>query len=314
MYYFTFELDIQSNLTIRDLQSHLYTASKYLKIQFGEAFSHPNSESIYYDQRAGLNVWKADNTERFRFLYSDGTEFVIDLDSGQLWATWADDLTFEDTLTYFLGPVLGFILRLKNIVCLHASAIAVDGQAIVVFGVSGAGKSTTAAAFAKLGFPILSDDIVALDDLQTQFMVRPAYPRIRLWEQSVEMLFGSPDALPRLTPNWDKRYLDLREDGYQFQDEPLPLGAIYILDERSEDEQAPYCESIPANEALIKLVSNTYANYLLDKDRRKHEFEVLGRIIDYVPIRKVIPHQDPARLMNLCDTILDDYRNKVKRV
>src|SRR5215469_301127 len=58
-------------------------------------------------------------------------------------ARWAAASTFEDAVTYLLGPVLGFVLRLRGRTCLHASAVAVGGQAIALAGSSGAGKSTT---------------------------------------------------------------------------------------------------------------------------------------------------------------------------
>ncbi len=49
----------------------------------------------------------------FRFQYTDGTEFVIDRRGGRIWATWSAAGTVEDMATYLLGPVLGFVLRLR---------------------------------------------------------------------------------------------------------------------------------------------------------------------------------------------------------
>ena len=83
----------------------------------------------------------------FRFRYGDGTEFVIDRPGSRVWATWPEPWTVEDAATYLLGPILGFVLRLRGVVCLHASAVAVGDRAVVLLGPSGAGKSTTAAAF-----------------------------------------------------------------------------------------------------------------------------------------------------------------------
>ena len=42
---------------------------------------------------------------------------------------------------------MGFVMLLRGIVCLHASAIAIDDEAIALLGPAGSGKSTTAAAF-----------------------------------------------------------------------------------------------------------------------------------------------------------------------
>ncbi|MBA3757231.1 MAG: hypothetical protein H0X02_13890 [Nitrosomonas sp.] len=216
-------------------------------------------------------------------------------------------MTLEDTATYLLGPVLGFILRLRGHTCLHASAIAVGDAAIALLGPAGAGKSTTAAAFAKANYPVLSDDVVALSHEGDEFLVQPAYPRLRLWPNSVNTLYGSVDALPRLTPSWDKRYLDLTLDGYQFHQQPLPLRAIYILQERTKDP-APFVEAVPPGIGLISLVGNTYSTHLLDKTMRANEFRSLDRLLASVPLRQVTPHADPTYLTDLCDTILRDYQ------
>jgi hypothetical protein len=58
---------------------------------------------------------------------------------------------------------------------------------------------------------------------------------------------------------------------------------------------------------LMSLVANTYATKLMDKQMRAREFELLTRVVSHVPIRRVTPHADAARIHELCDTILDDF-------
>ena len=89
--------------------------------------------------------------------------------------------------------MLGITLRLRGVTALHAGTIVVDGRAIVLVGDAGAGKSTTAAAFARLGYPILAEDIAALDDRGNCFWIQPGYPHVNLWPPSVELLFGAAD-------------------------------------------------------------------------------------------------------------------------
>jgi hypothetical protein len=244
--------------------------------------------------------------------YRDGTEFVVNREGTDVEATWPDEATLEDTATYLLGPVLGFVLRLRGKVCLHASAVAVNNRAAAFLGPAGAGKSTTAAAFARHGHPVLSDDVSALGDRGDTFVVQPGYPHLRLWPDSVNTLFGSPEALPRLTPPdginawWDKRYLDLIEHDFPFQRDPLPLAAVYVLGGHSTDAAAPFVEQMSAHEALMALIANTYTNYLLDREMRAREFELLGRLVARVAVRRLIAHADPARLPQLCQLIADE--------
>src|SRR5689334_21461070 len=190
----------------------------------------------------------------YRFTYADKTEFVVDRAGREIWTTWLEPLTLEDTATYLLGPVLGFVLLLRGLVCLHASALVVNGEAIALVGPAGSGKSTTAAAFAARGFSVLAEDVVTLDDRDDGFWVRPAYPCIRLWPASAATLYGSRSALPPLTPNWDKLYLDLTQRCGHFETEQRRLGAIYLLDERSENPRAPFVEPLDRVAGMMWLI------------------------------------------------------------
>lgn len=245
----------------------------------------------------------------YRFTYADDTEFVIDHAGREIWTTWQEPLTLEDTTTYLLGPVMGFVLLLRGLVCLHASAIVIDGAALALVGPAGAGKSTTAAAFSARGFSVLAEDVVTLDDRADRFLVRPAYPCIRLWPASAATLYGSRSALPPLTPNWDKLYLDLTQQSGQFEREPRPLAAIYLLEERSKDPRAPFVETVDRTGGLLSLIGNTYGTKLLDKQMRAREFDLLSRVMANVPLRRVTPHKDPGRLGELCDRLLSDFES-----
>jgi hypothetical protein len=183
-----------------------------------------------------------------------------------------------------------------------------DGRAIALFGLAGAGKSTTAAAFALRGFSVLSDDVAVLTDLGDRFLVQPGYPRINLWPDSVRTLFGTEDALPRITPTWDKRYLALDQSENRFQSSSLPLVAIYILGEREAELTAPVIEEVVGGEAIMALVANTYVNYLLDRDMRAREFDVLSRLLAGVPVRRVRPAADTSKVFALCESISADAK------
>ena len=276
----------------------LNQAAKYFTIG-----SYPDDEG-----QANLRTRALLDSEYVGFFYRDGVRFAVDHQGQTVWADWPEDYTLEDVCTYLVGPVMGFVLRLRGTVCLHASAVAVDDHAIALVGLAGAGKSTTAAAFACRGFPVLSDDVVALADKGTQFLVPPGYPRVNLWPDSVQRLFGSEDALPRITPTWDKRYLPLGENGHRFASSPLPLGAIYLLDGRDSSLSAPVIEGVSGKEAFMALVANTYVNYLLDQNMRRTEFDVLSRVVSEIPVRRVRAPEEPSAIFSLCEAIADDAR------
>ena len=258
-----------------------------------------------------LRVFRVLDGKYYRFCYADRTEFLVDREGAEIWARWPAPLTLEDAATYLLGPIMGFVMLLRGVVCLHASAIAIRDEAIALVGPAGSGKSTTAAAFSDQGYSILAEDVVTLDDRGHYFLIRPAYPCIRLWPASVKALYGTETHLPKLTPNWDKRYLDLSE---RFQRQPLPLAAIYLLGERRDETAAPFVERLDKSEGLMSLVANTYATKLMDKQMRAREFELLTRLLNNVPVRRVTPHSDIAHIPELCTRILSDFKSVLSAV
>ena len=190
-------------------------------------------------------MWSIGAGKFCRLEYADGTQFWLNREGTEVWATWPENSTIEDTATYLLGPVLGRLLRLRGVTCLHASAVAFGEQAVAFVGPAGAGKSTTAAALALRGHAILSDDVVALAERDASFYVHPAYPYLCLWPESVQTIYGSADALPQLSANYEKRCLSLGKQELPFEERPLPLAAIYILGERRGDP-APVVQRHPA--------------------------------------------------------------------
>lgn len=317
-YYSLFGMVLHSNLPLPgvvpvistasspDIELHLgispYQAEEDLSAE--EELTYVGSHSAETGEPS-LRVWQVAKGAFLRIAYSDGTQFWLDRNRQTLWAVWPSTLSLENTASYLLGPILGLLLRLRGVTCLHASAVAFKGRSVAFVGTEGAGKSTTAAAFARDGYGVLSDDIVALVEQEGVIHVMPAYPHLSLWPDSVKMLYGSSEALPRFIPDWDKRRLDLGNQGARFESRPLPLGAIYLLGER-RSEPAPYLEKMRPQSALLSLVGETYANKILDREMRAREFEVLGRLVMTIPIRQVHPHKDTSRFKELCNVIRED--------
>ena len=253
------------------------------------------------------------NAHCYELSYSDGTRFVVDAASKRVWGAYRPPLTLADFETYFLGPVMGFLLRKRQVMALHASCVKIAGQAFAISGDAGQGKSTTAAALALRGYSVLCEDITATEEIGATIRAIPGYPRVCLWPDSVEMLLGAPDALPALTPVWEKRYLPLDGQRASFWPENLALGGVYLFAARADGDSAPRVEALRPREALLLLVQNTYMNWLLTREQRAAEFDALARLVQRVPIRRLVPHADPKRLGDLCELLARDAEQLAAR-
>ena len=244
-----------------------------------------------------------------RIRYDDGTTFVLDRDGSTVRGSWASDATLEDAESYLVGPVFGLLLYLRGLTCLHASAIARHGEALVFVGAAEAGKSTLAAAFAKNDHPVLSDDILVLERAEDVFFARPGVPRIGLWPESVQHLWGDRDALPRQVATWDKRFLDL-DRANLFQETPLPIGALYVLGDRMPGV-TPRIECLQGVEAVLALIANKYVTRVAKREQDTRDFELLSAFAASVPIRRITRSDALSDLDATRDAILADHDSLV---
>jgi hypothetical protein len=261
------------------------------------------SEEPGEGNQPGLLICELEGGDHFHFLYHDGTEFLVRGDGLEVDAWWPDDLTLEDTATYLLGPVIAFVLRLRGLAALHASAVEIDGSAALFIGPPGAGKSTTAAAFALSGFPVLTDDVAIVTRIAGRLQVVPSYPRVRLWEESVENLMGAPDALPLLTPTWDKRYLPLGSTPGGFATAPRPITALFMLREREESGDAPRVERLATREAFPSVIGNMLDKRAIPGEPPGMDLRFAAELLAEVPVFALIGHADPGRLDELCERV-----------
>ncbi|MFP5288845.1 MAG: hypothetical protein ACLGI9_24120, partial [Thermoanaerobaculia bacterium] len=89
-----------------------------------------------------------------------------------------------------LGPVLSYWLERLGILALHASAVRIGSGAVGFLAPSGAGKSSLAAALLQAGAPLLTDDVLPVEEANGTFLARPGFPQVRL----------EPDTAGRLGP------------------------------------------------------------------------------------------------------------------
>jgi hypothetical protein len=199
---------------------------------------------------------------------------------------------------------------MRGVVCLHASAVAAaDGdRCFALMAPGGHGKSTTAAACARQGLAVLTEDVLALEYRGGEIWATPGYPRIRLWPEAVDGLFGSREALPRITPQnetWEKRYLDLKAPGFAYQHTPLPLGAIYTPG--WEEVSPPTLAFLPASEAFVTLIGNVYLRCRSTSAQRAHEFAFLERVARTVPVKRYRGRYGFEHLNDRCALLHADF-------
>jgi hypothetical protein len=151
-----------------------------------------------------------------------------------------------------LGIVLATVLHQRRLLPLHASALNLAGGAVAFLGEKGAGKSTVAAAFLAAGYPVMADDVLAIDVSMPQCpLAAPAFPQLKLWPDTAIAVGVRPADLPRLSAQHEKRLCAIPAN---FWSRPVPLQQFYVL-ERGETLR---CTPLRPSEAVAALIAHSY--------------------------------------------------------
>lgn len=154
-----------------------------------------------------------------------------------------------------LGPVLSLALELRGFLCLHGSAVAIDGRAVGFLGGKFHGKSTLATALTSAGATLISDDLLAVSPGPAP-RVRAGVPSVRLWGDAASELD---------IDRWCTTVLPgIKSTASGFAGRTLstadaPLDALYLLDPVHDADEPRCCwrGAIRGAQAAVALAHQT---------------------------------------------------------
>jgi hypothetical protein len=194
--------------------------------------------------------------------------------------------------TFLLGSAMGMLLHQRGYLVLHASAVGVDGYAVLFVGESGWGKSTTAAALHTCGFSMITDDIAAIDcsDIPS---IRPGFPQMKLWPEALSDLGLDPAELPPIHSLIEKRAFRTPE---RFDHRQLPVGIVCILDRTA----GPGCTRLSTQDGLIEMIRHSYVNAWLEQSGTlsRHLLQC-AQVANHAAIFRVHPVNDRSSARKL---------------
>jgi hypothetical protein len=193
-----------------------------------------------------------------RFLLSDGCEIAFEPETD----------SEEDIPIFVLGTVFGILLHQREQIVLHASAVRVNGKAVLFCGASGAGKSTLAAALVQRGYPLVTDDVCAVSLSGTAApVVHPDGRQLKLWAHSIDRLALNEQRGARVRNCLEKFYVQPADASGT----PLPLGAVYTLRE-ARPPHAPGIERPNVVDAALLLRRHAYRPLLVRRMEQRANY------------------------------------------
>lgn len=235
-----------------------------------------------------LEIWRQLGLYRARL--SDAA--VYDLTPNSITCYPFPDVPRERLEILLLGSVLSWWLELRGIPTLHAAASVVQDNAIAFLSTNRGGKSTLAATLAQAGFPVLTDDILALDWREAQPVGHPGYPQMRMWPAEAQHFLGHYKSLKKVHSSITKRRVPIGPETFgTFCTHSKPVARIYLPERRDPAEWGHRIEitPVPSRIAVIELIRNSFSAQVahslgLAQQRLDH----FSRLVKQVPVHRLI--------------------------
>jgi hypothetical protein len=268
-------------------------------------------------------------------------EFLVSADGRRIFVRQFLDTSNESFQVYMLGRAISFALVKRGFEPLHATVAVIDGQAVAFLGESGFGKSSLAASFIHAGFPILTDDLLilqqekgdrplcphgvahakseihergqrSLSPFSSGILAYPGPPRIKVFANIARRFLGSAANGVPMNPDTQKLILPLRAE--QGCSTAMPLAAIYTLAAPHEVSRKSPIEIAPLSprDSFLELVKNTFNYRLVNAQRLERQFVAGAHIATSMPVRQLSYPRVLRRLPEVRDAVIADLRSLKK--
>jgi hypothetical protein len=185
--------------------------------------------------------------------------------------------------TNFIGTIQAVLWHQRGYLPLHGSAVLVDGRAIAVAGPTTAGKSVTAAALTRRGYPLVADDFTVIDWQPEPPIVLPAYQKLRLLKDACDKLDLLGAALAEAHPSEEKYVLATEAAP---SNAAVPITDIFILTERGSEFSAEKLGPVQGVQQLLTSVHMLEAAYALGL--QKQVFTAINAIVSKVRLWRIV--------------------------
>ena len=243
--YAAFGIQIDSNIVLPELPrgGRKRADVRIICGDVPEKISVPFESTDYYQAAANEFLLRIKGIADYYI--TNGNQIVMRL---------SNEANLREGRLYLLGTAMGVLLMQRGIVPIHGSTVVINGGGVVFTGVSGAGKSTMAAALHKNGFSLLADDVSAvMFDKSGIPWVQPGYPQQKLWQASASIIGIDTTTLARVCAERDKYVVPVSKG---FRSLPIPINAVYEIDVKPcEDVTIVPLKGI---DKITTIMGNTY--------------------------------------------------------
>ena len=227
-------------------------------------------------------------------LIEDGRQITV------MPAQQADD---ESLRLFLLGAGLGVLLHQRGLLVLHASGVAIRDRAVAFVGAKGWGKSTTASALDRLGYPLVTDELLVIRfDERGRAMAIPGSSQIKLWGDALIVAGEDPESAEPVVPGANKYYVSASSVARR----DVPMSRLYLLDGGENLCLKP----MSLGEAFFGIVPHVYVSRFgtsfMQSANATHTFKQVNALLKVVSVARLLRRPDLSQLNDIARLVETD--------
>jgi len=295
--YSAFGINIKSEIELPELPPGNFSTHD-VEIQWGNnpgELTDVKGRGVLYQAKKNDFLFRLNSVGSFRVQH--GSSITVEK---------LDSATDEEIRLFLLGSAFGAMIHQREMLPFHGSTVVKDGNAYVIGGSSGAGKSSLAATLVKMGFYLLADDISVIKTEAGQPVVYPGIPHLKLWEDVMKKLEEDVAQYPKVRP----QILKYRKPaGKEFINNSTPLHSIVILN--SKNTPGFEIKAVKGVEKFNLLKNNTYRyQYLPGLEKTVEHFRMATELAGACKVFQLKRPTSPLLLEELANYFIEEVVQK----
>lgn len=233
-----------------------------------------------------------------------GSDLIVDIFSGTRTIAYQSTSLPQSTVDQILNDlVLPRLLAHAGAFIVHAGAVQFNDRAILLMGPSGRGKSTLSASFDRAGSPLLGDDAMIVSSLGGAPRVRPVYPSLRLFPDSIAAMMLQSASADSMSPATTKRRFEVA-NALGTDRSPISVAALFSIAPSAPDGEI-LLRHLSTAEACMALIESSFALDPTDLTHARRRMDDASALARQVPAFELHYPRNYDRLPEVRQAILD---------
>ncbi len=289
-YYKVYGLVVKSEIELKELEKINLTEFDVLieKGKVPRKLTNPEKVGVRYQAKKNEFLLFVDNICKFYIL--NGSKIIIE-DVG--------NPSLSEIKLFLLGSAFGALIFQRGKIPFHGSTVLINNKAIIISGVSGAGKSTATAELVLQGYPIIADDVSLIDIVDNKVCVFPGFARIKLWADTIKLLKIS-DNLEKIRPQLEKYSFPV--DNYHNKE--TEISTVVII--KTKNTEGVIIKELKGVEKFKILNNNIYRKQFAKSLKVEQEqFKIVSQMSAKVKLYVLERPNSSNSVKEVANTILD---------